>query len=180
MRYISHELRTPLNIAFLGLKILFDDLVKLELPDLLQTVKDTQESCLVAVDILNDMLLYDHISSGVMILQKKSFDPIPFLIRAIKPFRTQVCVNKMSFLYSLITVIDSLYVFLTCLPGERGGSGIENAAEYSSRFAVSFAWRSAEARASHSKPAVQRSEVHGARRLCVCLYFHPANWRGMS
>lgn len=90
MRYISHELRTPLNIAFLGLKILHDELKRLNLSVLLTTLKDTQESCMVALEILNDMLLYDTISSGVLVMQKKVIDPIAFFTRAIKPFRTEV------------------------------------------------------------------------------------------
>lgn len=91
MRYVSHELRTPLNVAFLGLKILYDELKPTGLPDLLlATLVDTQESCLVALDILNDMLLYDSISNGVMMLQKRSFDPVSFISRTLTPFRAQV------------------------------------------------------------------------------------------
>lgn len=90
MRYISHELRTPLNIAFLGLKLLYDDLKQLGLPNLLRNLRDTQESCLVALDILNDILLYDSISSGMIVVQKISLDPVDFILRALKPFRGQV------------------------------------------------------------------------------------------
>ena len=68
MRYISHEIRTPLNAACLGIKILCDDLKKLRLQNLLDTAIDTEKSCKTAVDVLNDMLLFDKISSGMYVL----------------------------------------------------------------------------------------------------------------
>lgn len=95
MRYISHELRTPLNIAFLGLKILNEDLSKLGLSDgILETLKDTKESCLAALDILNDLLLYDCISSGIMTMQKSILDPVALISNALRPFRTQAMSNR--------------------------------------------------------------------------------------
>ena len=74
MRYISHEMRTPLNVACLGIKILRDELERLGLLSLLETAIDTEKSCKTAVDILNDMLLFDKIVSGLMTLEKRLFD----------------------------------------------------------------------------------------------------------
>ena len=90
MRYISHEMRTPLNVACLGIKILRDELERLGLRSLLETAIDTEKSCKTAVDILNDMLLFDKIVSGLMTLEKRRFDPLDLITKVMGPFYIQV------------------------------------------------------------------------------------------
>lgn len=62
--YISHELRTPLNAVATGLQLLEREMVVAENDEYLDTVKDLQESCTSAVDVLEDMLVSDQIESG--------------------------------------------------------------------------------------------------------------------
>ena len=90
MRYISHEMRTPLNVACLGIKILRGELERLGLLSLLETAIDTEKSCKTAVDILNDMLLFDKIVSGLMTLEKRLIDPVDFIAKVLGPFHLQV------------------------------------------------------------------------------------------
>ena len=55
VRYISHELRTPLNSAFLGLKMILDQLRGSEDPvdkERYETLLDVYRACMTAVDIL--------------------------------------------------------------------------------------------------------------------------------
>ena len=55
VRYISHELRTPLNSAFLGLKLILDQLRGSEDPvdkERYETLLDVYRACMTAVDIL--------------------------------------------------------------------------------------------------------------------------------
>ena len=55
VRYISHELRTPLNSAFLGLKLILDQLQDSEDPadkERHETLWDVHRACMTAVDIL--------------------------------------------------------------------------------------------------------------------------------
>ena len=55
VRYISHELRTPLNSAFLGLKLILDQLRNSEDPvdkERYETLLDVYQACMTAVDIL--------------------------------------------------------------------------------------------------------------------------------
>ena len=55
VRYISHELRTPLNSAFLGLKMILDQLRGSEDPvdkERYETLSDVHQACMTAVDIL--------------------------------------------------------------------------------------------------------------------------------
>ena len=64
VRYISHELRTPLNSAFLGLKMILDQLRGSEDPvdkERYETLWDVYRACTTAVDILVTPLCAMHI-----------------------------------------------------------------------------------------------------------------------
>ena len=64
VRYISHELRTPLNSAFLGLKLVLDQLRESEDPvdkERYETLWDVYRACMTAVDILVNPLHAIHI-----------------------------------------------------------------------------------------------------------------------
>ena len=97
MRYISHEMRTPLNVACLGMKILRDELERLGLLSLLEVAVDTEKSCRTTVAILNDMLLFDKIVSGLLILEKRLIDPFDFISKVLSPFRLQVELPQQPF-----------------------------------------------------------------------------------
>ena len=90
MRYISHEIRTPLNTVFLGLKLLSDHLQVAGNVECLGIVKDTQQSCYTAIEILNDMLTFDKVKSGLLILEKSKISPIDFIQKTLTPFTLQV------------------------------------------------------------------------------------------
>ena len=70
MRYVSHEIRSPLNVAVAGLEIL-----KLELEAIgasraiLDLLGDINFGSNTAIEILNDMLQYEHIDSGIFKLE---------------------------------------------------------------------------------------------------------------
>jgi signal transduction histidine kinase len=70
VRYVSHEIRSPLNVAVAGLEIL-----KLELEAIgasraiLDLLGDINFGCNTAIEILNDMLQYEHIDSGIFKLE---------------------------------------------------------------------------------------------------------------
>jgi len=111
MRYISHEIRTPLNTAFMGLRLLHEELQSLGNVDCLQMVKDTQESCEVAIGILSEMLMFDKAESGLLVLEKEILSPVQFIKGIVSAFRTQVGIN---FYIDFITYLRFL--------GERGWS----------------------------------------------------------
>jgi len=91
MRYISHEIRTPLNTVFLGLKLLNDQLQDAgNLEECLGIVRDTQQSCFTAIEILNDMLTLDKMKSGLLTLEKCKFFPVNFIQSTLAPFTVQV------------------------------------------------------------------------------------------
>ena len=98
MRYISHELRTPLNAATLGLKLVMDELQNKpeilnedhpSVPELVETLADSQYACSVGVNILNDLLNYDKLQSGLMELHKENIVVMPFVTECVKMFHGQ-------------------------------------------------------------------------------------------
>ncbi len=62
-------------------------------------VKDSTNACLTAMGILNDLLLYDKIEEGNMILDLQEINVKPFLIQCIQMFHVQVRkVNELSYI----------------------------------------------------------------------------------
>ena len=111
MRYISHEMRTPLNTVLLGLSYVKKRLHKLlgASPDqeCYSAIKDTQLSCEIAVNILDDMLLYDKVEGGLLKLELRSISPWLFIEDSIKPFFIQVSLlitYILVFFHSTITL----------------------------------------------------------------------------
>jgi signal transduction histidine kinase/CheY-like chemotaxis protein len=92
VRYISHELRTPLNTAFLGLKLLSSDLKASNDPKDIErydTLCDVNMSCTAAVDILNDLLCYEKLESGILELHKEEIVVAAYLKDRISMFSAQ-------------------------------------------------------------------------------------------
>ena len=88
VRYISHELRTPLNSAFLGLKVVLDDLRDSSDPDdreMCETLTDVQKSCLTAVEILNDLMCFDKVRCDVVFRGCCSSSDVPPLMSFHQP-----------------------------------------------------------------------------------------------
>ena len=92
MRYISHELRTPLNTAFLGLKLLTGEMKASKDPrdiERYDTLCDVNISCMAAVDILNDLLCYEKLDSGILQLHKENITVRLFLNDSVSMFSAQ-------------------------------------------------------------------------------------------
>jgi two-component system, sensor histidine kinase len=92
VRHISHELRTPLNTAFLGLKLLSSELKASNDPrdkERYDTLVDVNMSCMAAVDILNDLLCYEKLESGILELHKEEIVVDSFLNNCVSMFSAQ-------------------------------------------------------------------------------------------
>jgi signal transduction histidine kinase len=90
VRYVSHEVRTPLNTVYLGLQLVIDEAKRnsgVVDVDMLESIMD---SCLTSIDILNDLLLYDKLEDGLMMLDKRPENAKMTLERIIQPFTVQV------------------------------------------------------------------------------------------
>ena len=94
MRFISHELRTPLNSVFMGMQLLIDQIPEgtqepseIERKD---TLMETQSACSAALDILNELLLFDKLETGALVLNKLTV-PVPELVEdSVKMFSVQM------------------------------------------------------------------------------------------
>jgi signal transduction histidine kinase len=70
VRYVSHEIRSPLNVAHAGLEILKADLEAMGASlAILNLLDDIFSASSAAIEILNDMLHYEHMDSGTFKLE---------------------------------------------------------------------------------------------------------------
>ena len=94
MRYLSHEMRTPLNTVVMGINLLikkFENTLYLPKTSICYEIAyDIRSSCIAAVDILNDMLLFDKIESGHLALELAVVSPWSFIKETVQTFFVQV------------------------------------------------------------------------------------------
>eukprot|EP01031_Cornospumella_fuschlensis_P032987 gene32987-39897_t len=93
VRHVSHEIRTPLNTTILGLRLLDQELNTVNenrdetlLHDL---VSDINSSCAIAVDMLNDLLLYEKMEGGLVSLETADVPVWDLMKEVLKVFRIQ-------------------------------------------------------------------------------------------
>ena len=93
VRFISHELRTPLNSVFMGMQLSIDQIpedtqepVELERRE---TLVDTKSACGAALDILNELLLFDKLETGALVPNKLPVPVSELVEDSIKMFSVQ-------------------------------------------------------------------------------------------
>ena len=75
----------------MGLQVLLNDLRSERVGEkTIATVKTLESSCSVAIDVLNDLLLFDKIESSVMKLDISQIPVRSFVTETVKPFFIQV------------------------------------------------------------------------------------------
>ena len=75
----------------MGLQLLREELLLDRASDCrLATVKSVEDACDIAIDILNDLLLFDKIESGVMKLDISETPARLFVTETVRPFFLQV------------------------------------------------------------------------------------------
>ena len=98
IRFLSHEMRTPLYAVNMGLMV-----IKKELADpnnnnihddirneVLNVVDEIDSACNTSLDILNDLLTYEKIDAGILILEKEIIDLFSILHKSLRPYLLQV------------------------------------------------------------------------------------------
>eukprot|EP01041_Mallomonas_annulata_P005274 gene5274-10554_t len=115
IRYASHGIRNPLDVVLLGLKVLYDDMEKTENNwDRLETVQNIKESCNSAITVLDDLLAYDKLESGLSEPSLETFRPWNFLRDTIRPFRGQGMKAGIEFIQIIspetISELDSMFL----------------------------------------------------------------------
>jgi signal transduction histidine kinase len=104
VRFISHEIRTPLNVAYLGYKILDDDLSQSDRPEdieRLDTLRDIGVSCEIALSTLNELLNFDKIENQQLKLDVTLMPSLDFLTKCLKPMRTMAKDKGVGFIVDL-------------------------------------------------------------------------------
>ena len=93
MRFIGHEMRTPLNSVFMGMQLSIDQIpedtkepVEVERRE---TLVETQSACGAALDILNELLLFDKLETGALVLHKQSVPVSELVEDSVKIFTAQ-------------------------------------------------------------------------------------------
>lgn len=106
VRYVSHEIRTPLTVAKLGLNLLEKEVssrgqssvtqeTNLDAVDISEEqvgnyIGDCQQSLDIAVSILDDLLSYEKLESGIYELFRDVVPAEPFIRNSLKMFNIQV------------------------------------------------------------------------------------------
>lgn len=94
VRYISHELRTPMNTACLGLGLLLDEAGRVmntrsatpEEQERYEVLTDTNMACSTTVEILNDLLTFEKLQSGILELHTESVSALSLVKESIAMF----------------------------------------------------------------------------------------------
>ena len=122
VRYISHELRTPLNTACLGLDMMLREVGHLstgnaaEDAERLETLSDINNACITSVDILNDLLSFEKMESGILELHLESVAGLPFVKESIAMFTVHARSKG-------ITIVGSFCGYEGDDGGSRGSRG---------------------------------------------------------
>jgi hypothetical protein len=117
VRYMSHEIRTPLNTVSMGLKLIQDMKssrasddsslrVVQEEEDVFDMADEIKESCDIAINILNDLLMYEKMEGGLMVLEKKR-EPALSLVFEVNANQLGVTNNYCVYIVFLVHHIDS-------------------------------------------------------------------------
>ena len=91
VRYISHEIRSPLNTILMGMQFLKQSMLEKHycVETSIEMINELEESCDAAIRILNDLIDYERLESGVLKLNKKKIDIWQFVIDSVRPFMRQ-------------------------------------------------------------------------------------------
>ena len=88
VRFMSHEIRSPLNVAYAGLELLKRELVdKGASRTFIDLLDEIYAASGTAIEILNDMLQYEHIDSGSFKLELSLIPLRNFLTGRLGPYK---------------------------------------------------------------------------------------------
>ena len=100
IRFLSHEIRTPLNAVNMGLVIIKKELVDhepgedIDCKDLLSVLEEIEDASNTSLEILNDLLTYEKLDAGMLILEKETLSAFPIVHECLRPFLLQVCCDN--------------------------------------------------------------------------------------
>ena len=91
VRYVSHEIRTPLNTVLMGLQYLKQKVLERDTPNdpTVEVINEVEGSCDAAVHILNDLLDYEKLESGILVLNKTKIFIWQLVSESVREFQLQ-------------------------------------------------------------------------------------------
>jgi hypothetical protein len=97
--------------VYLGLQLVLAKAKKDQNDEFATSIVDIIEACSTSIEILNELLLYDKIEDGKMLLEKKHANAMETLTSAIKPFVMQVYtyILHIVHLHIYAVVVDTKY-----------------------------------------------------------------------
>lgn len=111
VRYISHEIRTPLNVSSIGVALLEDAMRGSGniSPDTSLVIDQTKRALSLATETLNDLLVYEKLSSNLMTLERTLESPIEFINKTVDLFEFQAAEKKVALLLPSANSQDSKF-----------------------------------------------------------------------
>ena len=124
VRYVSHEIRTPLSTVTIGLDLIrklanggpvtvekdggadvsdADETDQMKMATISSIANDAEESCQVAVSILNDLLLYEKIEGEILALERSKNPAVELIMDIARQFSIQSKAQRveLAFTYDL-------------------------------------------------------------------------------
>ena len=94
VRYISHEMRTPMNTVHMGIQFCIDQIPENTINEkeieYRKSLLEVNNACEVALEILNDLLLYDKLQNGQLTLHKEEVNALDFVTNCLSMFTVQI------------------------------------------------------------------------------------------
>ena len=110
VRHIGHEIRSPLNATLNGLQMLASQKEGLS-EDALEIMADTEVACRTAVEILDDLLIYEKLDSDTLSLEQSHFDVIELAKQVKGLFRIQARDSDINLELNLPEALESIVVY---------------------------------------------------------------------
>ena len=119
VRYISHELRTPMNIIQNGLQFCISKIPENTSKTIekitRKTLIETDLASRVALETLNDLLLYDKLESGLVEIKKEVVGVLEFVSQCTKTFSVQLVIKTKIKIYHRIKMLLAPKIFAKLL-----------------------------------------------------------------
>eukprot|EP00607_Mallomonas_marina_P003237 CAMPEP_0182426442 /NCGR_PEP_ID=MMETSP1167-20130531/12938_1 /TAXON_ID=2988 /ORGANISM="Mallomonas Sp, Strain CCMP3275" /LENGTH=245 /DNA_ID=CAMNT_0024607869 /DNA_START=62 /DNA_END=796 /DNA_ORIENTATION=+ len=97
VRYVSHEIRTPLSIVSMGIGFLKSQLMKNNCTDdTADVIEEMRVACMASLDVLNELLSYEKLESGLMRLERTLTPVWSLLTQSLQPLASTARVSNIS------------------------------------------------------------------------------------
>lgn len=111
VRHIGHEIRSPLNAILNGLHMLSSDYAKSLSEDSMEILSDIEVACRSAVDIMDDLLIYEKLESDTLSLEYSHVDMIEITRELVEVLQYQAEYSKIALDLKVPLTFESIIVY---------------------------------------------------------------------